>query len=308
MKCYSIYKHQDKAGPYLDALSLRKWYISASLESSSFFLTDRDTMEPSLRIDEFARLGKPSFIYPHSGYPFTVRWDGMYNWNKNITAVFAHSPAGVEVPQMYGFDKPIHEVGWSYCSIEKFQPQPLKKVLFAPIHPNFNGWLSDEDKKINSSTMAILLKLSQQFGFKLTVKYTGRLEDGGLERAEGVRYSRSHPNLVLALKEIQQANLVVSHETLACLAIAQGKPTLMMATDVAPRLGHSPDLYTHATHFEDYKHLIMYPLDILNPTGSYADMLLGALSSDEAMRDWKARMIGKPFDRKKFVDIVERYL
>lgn len=307
-RLFATYKHQDKMEPYVQALKARSWYPTREHDFAGFLLTDRDTPEPGSLIDKFAAGGKPSFIYPHSGYPFTVRWDGMYTRNPNITAVFAHSPAGVQVPQLYGFDRPIHEVGWSYCQLKAFFPRErIKSVLFAPIHPNFNGWLSDEDKKINRAAYVQLLHYRRLSNINLTVKYTGLLENAGIQRVQGVRYVRSAPNLEISLREIDQADLVVSHETFACLAIARGVPTLMMAVDVPPRLGHTPELYTHAKNFDKYKHLMMYPLDILN-TSDFFGLIERAISTDDDIKEWKRLMIGTEFNPYKFVKIIEGYL
>lgn len=304
---YFFVNHQLKGNAYAEALRLGGYYPTANQRIAKFLLTDRDvTKAARVMLDSASQKGIPCILYPHSAAPPSVRWDGMYKPHPAISLVFVHAEGHRQVMESYQFPHRVEVAGWSYSPIREFAPSiRLRSVLFAPIHPNHNGWLSQEDQELNRQTQNILLELAQRLQFDLKIRYLRFLSQNGLERVPGVTYIRGAPDL--SYRDIEEADLVVSHETFAFISVALGKPTLMMGEHIAPRLGHSPDLYKHAENWDRYKHLMMYPLDILNTPDPEA-LLLKALQSDEAIRDWKLRMIGKPFNRAFVLKTVKELL
>ena len=305
---YFLVNHQLKGEAYRKSLLRVGYYPISSRKRASFLLTDRDVTKPAQHmIEEICERGHGACIlYPHSASPPTVRWNGMYTPHPAISVVFVSAPGHKEIMQCYGFPHRVEVAGWSYSELREFTPsKELKKVLFAPIHPNHNGWLSDEDKELNRRTFEVLHYLSINLGFQLKVRYLMFLHQNGLGRVDGVEYVRGIPDLTI--KEIEESDLIVSHETFAYLSVALGKPTLMMGEDVAPRLGHSPQLYKHAEDWDSYKHIMMYPLDILN-TPDPQCLINKALISDESIREWKQRMIGTPFNSDFVNQTIMEYL
>lgn len=250
--------------------------------------------------------GKPTILYPHSAYPPTVRWDGMYDPHPDVKLLFLGAPGHKEVVEAYGLPYKTCIVGWSYSPVQAFTPSTsLEKVVFAPIHPNHNDWLSDEDKGLNQQTFEILYKLSQSQNFQLKVRHLRDLQLSGLKERPGVIYVRGVPNL--EDREIIESDLIVAHETYAGLSLALGKPTIMFGEDIAPRLGYSPETYTHAASWDKYSHIMMYPFDLLQ-TSDPLGLIHKALVSDTEVLNWKAQMIGQPFNPSLVVTEIEKLL
>jgi hypothetical protein len=205
----------------------------------------------------------------------------------------------------YGLRCPLKVVGWHFCPINPFKPRDrVKRILFAPIHPNSNGFLSRIDKDLNVRTFKRLLTLLTD-GIVLTVRYLHDLQQNGLWKAGGVEYILGTPDL--SYREIDQSDLVVSHQTLAHLAVARGVPTLMMGEWLPPRWGGSEDAPAFVKSWDKYKDLLMYPLDVL-ADGDLNDLVCRAIFSDVEIADWRNRLIGQPFDGDHFVDSLENYL
>jgi len=98
---------------------------------------------------------------------------------------------------------------------------------------------------------------------------------------------------------------VIGHQTFAYLAVARGKPTLMMREDLPPHtVSHGQTVY--AQSWEKYADLMMYPLDIL--AGEPAELIRRACQGDAAAAAWRERFVSTPWDAKKFVTILESYL
>ena len=112
--------------------------------------------------------------------------------------------------------------------------------------------------------------------------------------------------LDLSYADMDNADVVVGHQTYAWLAVARGVPTVMMdeemPTHTSPRKGPS----SFAKHWDDYKDLIMYPLDILH-TDDPMRLMERAAGSDGDIMEWKQRMIGEAFDPAKFAEVIKGY-
>jgi hypothetical protein len=212
-----------------------------------------------------------------------------------------------EVMRTYGYSKPLHAVGWNLCPIQKFRPRPEpRKVLFAPIHPR----CAEIDKNVNKETFKRLLKLAKKDQIELTVRYIKELSGAGLEFVQHPNVHYFQGGLDLDYSQIDETDIVVSHQTFAWTAVARGTPTVMMGEDMPTHIQrmHREDV-EFAQNWDKYQHLIAYPLDILacKPRDVWK-LLQRAASCDEEIRDWKGRMIGGPFDEEKFMKILEGYL
>jgi hypothetical protein len=180
-------------------------------------------------------------------------------------------------------------------------------VLYAPIHPNGNGWLSGVDKDLNRRTYDRLYDSCKRLGAQLSVRYVGTLEDCGLAgcpTGDFVEWHKGRKNN--SSYDMETADVVVSHQTFAFIAVALGIPTVMMGEDVPPRSGNSEKGFCFVKHWDDYKADLMYPLDILE--GDPVDMIGKACAGCAEVEDWKSRLIGEPFDGPAFVEKLESYL
>lgn len=224
--------------------------------------------------------------------------------------MFVSAPAGVYLMEKIGYPCEVVEVGWSLTEIRDFQPRSkAKQICYAPIHPNANGYLNDVDKNLNRAAYARLVDYAEKNDAEIKVRFCRSIVDNGL----GQEMAEAHPKVVWkqatpdsSTDDITQADLVVSHQTFAYMAVALGIPTIMMGEDIAPRSGNRDDGFTYSAHFEDYRDYLAFPLDILN--GDPEEVIQTAVTGSEAVEDWKARFIGKPFRPDYFVDCIEERL
>jgi hypothetical protein len=277
-------------------------YQADNMGGSSFLLIDIDVLARRRYINHYEITGEPVFLYPHTGRP-VLQWDGMYEPHPHVTAIFTIAQGGADIPRKYGFtEKPIHPVGWTFCELKPFQPcEYPKKVLYAPIHVNGNGFMTKRERLTNAEAFKKLLKVDD---IELTVRYLHYLEWNGLWEADGVTYVQGEPDQ--STKEIDEADVVISHQNMGYLAVARGKPTLFMAEDNVPISGSSPTNVMTVKMWEKYKDDIMFPLDILK--GDTRELLNEAGKDNNEVAKWREKFIGEPFDPALFVRTLESYL
>src|SRR3990172_3368820 len=227
-------------------------------------LIDHDMDQYGFRstIDPYCRAGKPVFLYPHGAAPI-LSWDGIWEPYEAVTANLVMAPGQAEVMRRYGYSKPIYVIGWYYCEQRPFQTLRTKQseqgmnILFGPIHPMKGGsWSYPEDEAINQQTFERLLKIR---GAKITVRYIGDLAANGLWEAPGVSYTQVKPTNDTA--DIDQADLVISNGTLAYLAIARGKPAIML-NQLSGGRGLGKDKVTQVSNLYKYADYMRYPFDV----------------------------------------------
>ena len=306
-KVYIASDHQGKGKAFKRALVLRGWRESGFARSRfvSFGLFDADW-----RGEDIQRLnGKPYFLYPHAARPM-VQYDGCVTPRSDCRTMFVSAPAGVYLMKKIGYPCEVVEVGWSLTPIRPFRPRAtVRNITFAPIHPNSNGYLHETDKQLNRAAYARLVDYAEKNEASVTVRYCGEIRENGLES----EFAGQHKNVTWkqgakdgSTDDILSADLVVSHQTFAYMAVALGVPTVMMGEDIAPRSGNSDKSFCYAEHFKSYRSYLAFPLDILN--GDPEKVIEKAVSSDEPIKKWRDRFIGKPFRPEYFVDCIEERL
>lgn len=295
--------HQGKANPYLAALRARGYRQTAMLDRASFALLDHDLGGRATTIN---KLRVPVFLYPHTARPF-LQYDGMYPPHENVTAMFTIARGQQQITSMFT-NRPVHPVGWALCKQSYFRHCLFpRKILFAPIHVNGNGFLSEREQNTNRRAFLALLKVKQEHGLELRVRYLHDLHRSGLTwHEEGVEYIKGEADQSHA--EIDWADVVVAHQTMAYIAIARGAPTLMMDEDLPPMSGNAPNNIRLVKNWDKYKHLLMYPRDILSSEKTMNLIVEAARGNDAATWAWRDRFIGAPFNGDLFVDILESYL
>ena len=301
---YMARNHQGKGNAYIAALYGHTLYPDEAqyYGKIDFYLVDHSVSSRVRKLQMIYDGGCRVFLeYPHTARPNII--DDIYVPWPNMTAQFVAAAGHVEILRRYGNTKDIHVAGWSLCPIREFVPHKLKNVLFAPIHPRN----VDMDKNVNRAAFDILYKLAQKGIINLSVRYVGNYDDCGLHKVDDKRVKYIQGSLDLSYTDMDVADLVISHQTYAWLAVARGIPCVMMAEDMpmhsVPRTG-DPLL---AKHWDDYKELLMFPLDILN-TDDPLTLLQRAVETDADILDWKRRMIGDPFDADRFIEIVKGYI
>jgi len=310
LNSYVIFNHQEKGNAFLKALEGKYNCLPDGdfYTGLDFLMTDSDIMGRQARLDKFRELGtRAFFLIPHTARPNLVN-DIEPGW-PHTTAQFVVSEGHAEVIRAYGYDKPLHPVGWTLTPIRKFRPRKEpRNVLFAPIHPR----CSKIDQDVNRETFQRLLKLAKSDDIILTVRFIKNLHDSGLETVQ-------HPNVIYTagwmsngdgsqMEQMVKADLVIGHQTFPWKAVALGIPTLMMGeyclpTHIEPRKGG----VRFAKHWKDYVSLVAFPLDILE-TNDVLGLMRRAVACDNEIKDWKRRMIGWPFRKDRFIKAIENYL
>ncbi len=185
------------------------------------------------------------------------------------------------------------------------RPEP-RKILFAPIHPR----CSEIDQKVNRETFWRLEGLARAGDIHLTVRFIKSLPESGLERVE-------HPNITYTVgalnqgySEIDQADVVIAHQTFLYLAVARGTPAIDMAGDMPTHIqkrGHPVQWVRNWSRYADMMH---YPFDILDcpDKSSVLNMLGAVIQENNLVADWRCRMIGAPFRKDQFVEKLEAFL
>ena len=305
-KLCSVIDHQNKSRAYREALASAGYFFMDRLlvNGLRFILADADWRESMMR--DAAELNTPVFLYPHAARPM-VQYDGCIEPHP-VTAMFTHAEGGKRIMQKIGYPYPVEVTGWSYSEIRPFQPvDEIGRILYAPIHPNANGWLSDVDKDLNRRTYERLFAFCEDWGVELSVRYIGSWAENGLDGVLMADFVETHKGKKNnSSYDMETADVVVSHQTFAWIAVALGVPTVMMGEDVPPRSGNREDGFCYVRHWDDYKDDLMFPLDIL--AEDPADVIGKACAGCSAVEDWKSRLIGEPFDGPKFVQTLESYL
>lgn len=257
-------------------------------------------------LEQAYEAGKPTFIYPHSARP-NVMIDTHPSW-PHTRALFTISEGHKAVLEALKYPCPIEVSGWAYSDIHDFkpsQPEGETKVLFAPIHPNRNGFLDDEDKQLNARVLNLLMDTP---GIDITVRHIQDLDKNGLWREESVNYVSGKPDGTTT--EIEQADVIIGSYTLAYITVALGKPLIMMAEQMRPHVGNTPGLIFYSNNWEKYREIMRYPFEVESCSDGtdLLEMMNTVMKKNKRVEDWKSRFIGKPFDGEEFVKQVEKYL
>ena len=304
---YTVFNHQNKGARYVEALT--KYAEFEFLEEDHryqnlrFALTDNDIMGRQHKLAWLFRNGcRKFFVIPHTARPNIVA-DIMPGW-EHTTAQFVVSQGHVEVMRRFGYSKPLHPVGWTMCPIKKYKPRPApRKVLFGPIHPR----CSKVDQDVNAETFKRLYKLAKAGDIELTVRFINNLHQSGLQQVEHPNVTYTAGRMDQGYEQIDNADVVVGHQTFAWIAVARGVPTVMMAEDMPTHIQKIRKAVQYAPNWDKYADLLAYPLDIL-ATKDTLNLLTRAVRDDKEIQDWRTRMIGTPFRARRFVEIIQSYL
>ncbi|MFL5883896.1 MAG: methyltransferase domain-containing protein [Thermoleophilaceae bacterium] len=300
----AIRDHQGKAAPYALALTAAGHEVVPVTEPADVLLIDHDVPAPGYLpvIESQAAAGAKIFLYPHGAYPI-LSWDGIHPVSDLVHGNFVIGEGHAEVMRRYEYPHPLHVAGWPYGEVLPFQPcADARRILFAPSHPSGDGYMPEVERELNRLVFDELLSL----GVELTVRHIGTLEQNGLERVEGVRYSEGR--MVNAFEEIDASQAVVSCVgTFPYLAVARGKPTVFYGQDVRPnddgdlRAEREP---RYALHWDRYRDYMRFPFDAAD--GPIGELISEAAADEGPIREWKRLFIGDPFDPNGFVQVLER--
>jgi hypothetical protein len=246
------------------------------------------------------------FIYPHSAIPNLFNDFPGFEPYPHIDVQFVTAPGHMEVLRAMDYPNKLDTIGWYLCPMLPFAPRAeARRILFAPIHPQANGSLSPVNKQNNINAYKKLLRAqAENDQLEITVRFLYGLENSGLWYADGIRYIEGKPDQ--SYGDIDEADVVIGYHTFAYIAIARGVPTITLGEDFPPSFWYQ-GVFQYVRSWEKCKELMRYPFDILGDMEPM-ELFRRAIQSDDEILDWKRRMIGEPFNDKKFVAKVEKYL
>lgn len=298
----SIRHHQNKAVTFEKALKNCGYNVlnyTKAPKIADMLLIDHDVLEYGHGpvVQKFYDAGKPVFIYPHGAAPMLC-WDGIHEPTGMVTATFVTSKGHAEVMKRYGYPGPTHVIGWHLCPQVQWKATKGIKVLFAPIHPILGHvFMFPEDLEVNHRTYERLLELD---GIELSVRHIGKLDDNGLWEEPGVETHQGRTDNTY--DDIDNADMVISNGTMAYMAVARGKPTIMMNQMTPAR---EPDINTleryEAASVEKYEKYMRFPFDVDNK-GSLQKIVTDACKREP--KQWRKRFIGEQFDPIEFCELI----
>lgn len=273
-------------------------HVSLDHPRANVFLVDFDGNIDAARerrwfIGECVDHGGMVLVYPHGARP-TYQYDGIVEPDPRVTAYLVQGPAAVETYRLIGLEKPVYAVGWYYCPLVPFETvKKVERILFCPSHPFGLGKLDAKSCADNAAAYKACLA----YGADLHMTKFGPLEHNGLWFDERVTYKES--DLVLRWQDIDAADLVIAEGTKAYLAIARGKPTIMIGQDRAPADDH--DRY-QVPRWNEYGAQSRYPIDLAD--GDFKTLVDLACCGSDAVDEWKAGFIGNQMEPRVFSELV----
>ena len=283
-------QHQKKAAPFLRALVDHGHQLVPG--EADAFLLDVDTTYNRHLYDARLERGEKVFLYPH-GHFTAWFYDGPMDPDPRITAHFVVSEGVQEVYRRIGMTMPTYVVGFPWSELRPFRPAtPPRKILFGPHHPLGDGRIRPEVAALNRRIFESLLELD----IELTVRHIMDVERNGLYHVDGVDFVQAQPDNGTA--QIDEADAVVGGGTFAYLAVARGVPTVMYDQSEPPENHNRDGSVWRPQSWDRYADYVRYPYDISD--GPIGELLDAAGASDDAIRDWRERFIGRQFDPSAF--------
>lgn len=299
-------RNKDAANPYVDALLSAGYTEIKALRFAHFLLYDVE--RPGKRYEDIRRFlnDYPGFIYPHTPYSSYFAWDGIYQ-PLPVQCNFVVGLGAERALRAIDYPYRVEIVGFGRCKVLPFQPNSGKRVLLFVPRPQQNGmytarelydglarvndWLIENRREFERVTVAHTVDHWKQLGLKLC---------GDFEYVSNNPRKDPSPSQ-WCIDLIDNHDLVFGIATVAYLALARGKPTIMWGNDLHPRT-----LGGIAAHPELYMDYFRYPLDF-DKMGMDEILATTQVESD-AVKHWKVDNIWKNFNRKKFLNVVAEYL
>lgn len=312
---YYYAPHQNKGDAYYHALDAAGFTITPYPDDAKFGLLDHDYIKPDRDKNEFVTrpeleilAERPTFCYPHAARPQIIMDcypDMRWPWSTMFVAAEGHA----EILDTFYDTAPLVVAGWSLSPIREFTPVKRyrgMRVLFAPIHPNGNGWMSGVDKHANIRVHNWLADWFFTGEIELRVRTVKMPMIAGLTPAhDAIDYYVTRADG--SYDDIEWADLVISHQTFAYMAVAMGKPTIMYH-DIACHSNNMEPLFWARYHHE-YANMLRFPIQFEDYYEAGRDYMVdAALEGSQAVEDWKRRMIGNEFRPEIAVETVRRFL
>ncbi len=288
-----LYEFEGKELYLRQALMGRGHTPAERIDDTDLLLVDTDApwANPRPQMIEAAKAaGAKVALYPHSGLPICWMYDGICEPNPDVDLRLEHGLGSIEVADAIGTDLRQLGFGWLYSPTRPFAPVATPQtVLFAPLHPIIEGLAHPETNGHDPApawNQQVYKRLLSR-GYEVTVSVVGPPHRSGVwphPRAHLV----ANPTMqfTASYQLVMAADVVVAASTMAALAIACGKPTVMLAQD------HWREGFNgvEAAHPELYADLIRYPLDATD--GDLGETIVRACAGDPDAAEWRDRFVG----------------
>ena len=309
MAKFFMFENKDAGRAYEQALASaghEKYPRWTSMMRAGFGLIDHEHAGNRVKLlREFLNFGRPIFVYPHTPLAFFL-WDGGVE-NLPVTCNFVAGDAARQSMRAYGYKSRTEAVGFSRCEVKSFSPTTGTKLLFVParLRGGSGGYATKEYTELTPRAFQFVLDHLKWFE-KVTVCYTHDFIDPVDYLTTGIDFVFTNPNASPCptadmLKYIDGADVVISCETVGCLAVARGKPTIFYNTKSTPALSGR-----YIQNYEKYRQWYQFPLDLLDIT--IHDVLNLRKAANPEIEQWKRGIIGGNFDTGKFLSIIREYV
>lgn len=226
-------------------------------------------------------------MYPH-GANVLFGFDGVHPVELPFVQL-VHGEGHKRVMEQFGFPNPIEVVGWSYSETAPFRPpDDVRDVLLAPIHPYaIEEHTPAEIVADNRRVFDEFIRLD----CGKTVRYIGSPAANGLTTPDG--YTPVAASLGLDHSDIDRADVVIADGTYAFLALARGKPTVMISD--GDGLTNRPDgTLARAANRDSYADFVRYPLVVGD--APLPELIERACAGSPEIDEWKRLFVGGPLD------------
>lgn len=315
---------------YARALAKARWRLAAP-QHADLFLVDYPVEFWGPRwqwIDDVKTAGGTVGEIPHGLMP-VVTLDGAVDYHPDVDFSVVPAEGWADLYRAMGVDREMVVAGWSACPLGDWQPLPdrPRSVLFAPIHPNTGdggkstlAWAQRLNEKAFRKVAAAkdLAKIVRYYGDESAngipvVRRVQQLKGNAGQRNTDttviVEPSVTRDFLYVKLQnlagpdwtEIDRADLVVSYGSFAFMALARGKPVVMLR-DVPPIRDDGSEV---AHHFDQWRALWEYPVKV-GDAPTMAGLMRLVRERDAEIQDFRRRYVGDEFDGRVFVEAMER--
>jgi hypothetical protein len=303
-KTFSIRRNKDAGDAYAKALLDAGYALAGKRETPDFMLIDNEHAGGvRTGIAEYL-LDHPVFVYPHTPLSYFI-WDGHYE-PLPVQCNFVAGTAAKQSLEAYGYPNRVEMVGFGRCEIGEFQPTQGTRLLFVPARTRGNGSYSTDGYAI-ATKAAIQFVLDHLSAFEtVTVCYVNDFVNEVDYLTSGIKFIKTDPRTSETptadmVSRIDEADIVISCETVGCLSVARGRPTVFYN---ARAVAGTSNIF--AANFEKYRQWYQFPLTLEEM--NIDEVLAVRERKHTAVEDWKRGNIGGNFDAGKFLSVIGEYV
>ena len=303
-KRFSILANKDAGAGYARALLDAGYERVPDNRDADFLLIDCEHAGGVRKVIGNFLTNKPVFIYPHSPLAYFI-WDGHYA-PLPVQCNFVIGEAARLSLAAYGYSHRVEMCGWNRCEIQAFTPTSGRRLLFVPARTRGDGKYTNQAyAEMTPKAFQFVLDHREAFDH-VVVCYVRDFVNEQEYAGTGIEFVKTNPRQAVSptldmLRRIEEADLVISCETVACLAVARGKPTVVYNAKAVPATGYIP-----AAQYERYRQYYEFPLALEDM--SLQDILNVCRAPDPNVEQWKRMNIGEPFDAGKFLAVIQEHV